>query len=69
MDQSVQCKKLPGLATSDDDSVSIPDVDLHSDSDNEDLESLSECIEGDGEEGEGEDGMLGDADNFNIEPV
>ena len=49
VDQSVGCKTLPKLANSDDDSVSIPEVDLHSDSDNEDLESLSERILGGGE--------------------
>ena len=69
VDRSGGCKTLPKLANSDDDSVSIPDVDLHSDSDNEDLESLSERIFGGGREGEGEDGMVGDADNFNIAPV
>ena len=71
VDNSVRCKTLPGLPTSDDDSVSIPSVDLHCDSDNEDLDSLSEHIDGDGDggEGEGEDGMVGDPDNLNIEPV
>ena len=64
-----QLVSTPGLATSDDECVSVPDVDFESDSSNDDLESLAKRIIEGREEGEGGDGTVGDADNLNFEPV
>ena len=67
--QQREYESLPAIRTSDDECVSVPEVDFETDSDNDDLESIRGHITEGGDEGECRDGMEGDADDLVLTPV